>query len=392
MTIWTPGWLQGGTYTAQQDRINSRAADWDEGVGSRADLKVTQRGAGANLSVDVAIGDCVVTGDDQVNQGNYNVYNDAVFNLTGFSAPGSNSRYDLVGIQINDPNAGGNLGNNAVIIRVAGTAAASPTVPATPASFLPLAIIGPILTSTTQITTAMIHDAYTGTGPTGVAGVRLLQGFRDAPGTLKDTFNAVAPNGWLVAAGQAVSRTAFAALFEHFGTTFGAGDGASTFNLPDLRGRVMVALDNQGGTDAGKLAAGNTLGGSGGEETHTLTAAESGMPAHTPSASLGVQSADHVHSGNTGGQSASHTHVLPTGLIQNAPGLFVQNSASGYNYTPINGGTDFASNDHTHAFTSGGVSANHTHALTINGVAAQNAASSHNVMQPYILGYKIVRT
>lgn len=280
MTIWVPGWMQGGTYTAQQDRINSSAADWDEGVDSRADLKVAQRGAGANMTVDIAIGKCVITGDDQVNQGNYDVFNDALFNLTGFTAPVSNSRYDIVGLQLNDPNAGGAAGSNAAFVRVVGTAAASPVIPTLPASCLPLAIIGPILTSTTSITTAMIHDAHTGTGPTGVTGIRLCKGLRDTPGVSKETYNTVAPNGWLIEDGSAISRTTFARLFEHLGVTFGAGNGSSTFNLPDSRGRVAVALDNMGANgDGGRLAVANALGGTGGEEVHVLSIAE--MPSHT---------------------------------------------------------------------------------------------------------------
>lgn len=298
MTIWVPGWMQGGTYVAQQDRINSRAADWDEGVDSRADLKVVQRAAGANMSVDVAIGGCVITGDDQVNQGNYDVFNDAVFNLTGFTAPGSNSRYDIVGIQLNDPNAGGAAGSNAVITRVVGTAAASPVIPAIPASFLPLAIVGPILTSTTSIPNSMIHDAYTGTGPAGVTGTRLCKGLRDTPGVSKETYNTVAPNGWLMEFGQQISRTTYARLFEHLGTTFGVGDGSSTFNVPDSRGRVAVALDNMGGADAGRLAVANALGGTGGEELHTNLLAE--LPVHhhnvnPPNTSVTITDPGHIH-------------------------------------------------------------------------------------------------
>ena len=60
-----------------------------------------------------------------------------------------------------------------------------------------------------------------------------------------------APTGWLMCQGQAVSRTTYAQLFSVIGTTFGSGDGSTTFNLPDLRGRVAVGVDsdaNLGGT------------------------------------------------------------------------------------------------------------------------------------------------
>ncbi|MCK9131735.1 phage tail protein [Haemophilus influenzae] len=52
------------------------------------------------------------------------------------------------------------------------------------------------------------------------------------------------PSGWLKANGAAVSRTTYAALFAAIGTTFGAGDGSSTFNLPDLRGEFVRGLDD----------------------------------------------------------------------------------------------------------------------------------------------------
>lgn len=79
-----------------------------------------------------------------------------------------------------------------------------------------------------------------------------------------------APSGWLLCAGQAVSRTTYAALFTVIGTTYGSGDGSTTFNLPDLRGRVVAGLDNMGGSDAGRLSWANTLGTTGGKEVATL--------------------------------------------------------------------------------------------------------------------------
>ena len=60
------------------------------------------------------------------------------------------------------------------------------------------------------------------------------------------------PNGWLKANGAAVSRTTYAALFSAIGTTFGAGDGRTTFNLPDLRGEFLRCLDDGRNVDAGR--------------------------------------------------------------------------------------------------------------------------------------------
>jgi microcystin-dependent protein len=365
MTIFVPGWLQGGSYSAQHDRINSKASLYDEGVLSRLDLKVGPRvSGGANLSVDIAVGGCVVAGDDQANQGNYDVFNDAVYNLTGFTAPGSNSRYDIVGIQINDPNAGGAAGNNAIPVRIAGTAAASPVIPAVPNSCNPIAIIGPIVPSTTQITSALIHTAHTGTGPAGVAGVGLCAGFRDSPGTSKQTYDPIAPNGWLIEDGAAVSRTTYARLFEHFGTTFGAGNGSTTFNLPDSRGRVFVALDNQGGSDAARLAAANTLGGSGGLETVTLDTTM--IPSHT-----------HTQNSHNHTQDA-HAHTLTNAYLS---ALQNPNAGSTYNAIVQSPGTTI----NTSSVTAANQAATATNQNTGGGLA-------HDNMPPYILAYRIVRT
>lgn len=90
----------------------------------------------------------------------------------------------------------------------------------------------------------------------------------------------VAPTDWLPCHGQAVSRTTYADLFTALGVIYGAGDGSSTFNVPDLRGRVIAGQDDMGGTSADRLTAqtggidGDTLGAVGGAETHTLALTE----------------------------------------------------------------------------------------------------------------------
>lgn len=62
-----------------------------------------------------------------------------------------------------------------------------------------------------------------------------------------------APTGWLLCYGQAVSRTTYAKLFAVIGTAYGVGDGSSTFNLPDKRGRASIGADNMGGTPANRV-------------------------------------------------------------------------------------------------------------------------------------------
>ncbi len=61
-----------------------------------------------------------------------------------------------------------------------------------------------------------------------------------------------APTGWLACSGQAISRTSYADLFAAIGTTFGAGNGSTTFNLPDLRGEFIRGWDNGRGVDSGR--------------------------------------------------------------------------------------------------------------------------------------------
>ena len=104
-------------------------------------------------------------------------------------------------------------------------------------------------------------------------------------GTLLPYAGATAPTGYLLSFGQAISRSTYADLFSAISTTYGVGDGSSTFNVPDLRGRAVAGQDDMGGTSANRLTDqtggvnGDTLGGSGGSETHTLTTAQ--LAAHT---------------------------------------------------------------------------------------------------------------
>jgi microcystin-dependent protein len=140
---------------------------------------------------------------------------------------------------------------------------------------------------------------------------------------------ASAPSGWLLCFGQAISRTTYATLFSAVSTTYGIGDGTTTFNLPDMRGRVAAGADNMGGSAAGRLTSttmspdGDTLGATGGTQTHTLVTAE--MPAHTHSVPGQIQvgndlgsaagyAAGLVNNGtstSTGGGGA-HLNVQPT--------------------------------------------------------------------------------
>jgi microcystin-dependent protein len=91
------------------------------------------------------------------------------------------------------------------------------------------------------------------------------------PGVITQYISATPPSGWLICDGTAVSRSKYALLYVVIGTTYGVGDGSTTFNLPDFKGRVAVGRD----VSDGKF---DVMGETGGEETHTLNITE--MPRH----------------------------------------------------------------------------------------------------------------
>lgn len=134
-------------------------------------------------------------------------------------------------------------------------------------------------------------------------------------GALMPYAGSTAPSGWLLCYGQSLSATAYPDLFAAIGYTYGGGLGS--FNLPDLRGRTVAGKDNMGGTSANRLTGlsggvdGDVLGGTGGEEAHTLTIAE--MPAHTHTITAALVT-DNTESGQ-GDREPSNTNLTtnPTG-------------------------------------------------------------------------------
>ena len=120
-----------------------------------------------------------------------------------------------------------------------------------------------------------------------------------------------APGGWLLCNGAAVSRATYAALFAVLGTLYGAGNGSTTFNLPDLQGKVPVGL-NAADTDF------DVLGEAGGAKTsaHTHTG-----PSHTHTGP------SHTHSIN------AHHHETSTGSIYGGGNSAIGSTTPGHNDT-----------------------------------------------------------
>ena len=124
-------------------------------------------------------------------------------------------------------------------------------------------------------------SSYSDTRLTDLCGVvrNRIRNRLDPAGIIKMFGGSTAPDGYLMCDGNAVSRTTYAALFAAIGTTYGAGDGSTTFNLPDLQGRFPL------GAGAGNGLTARTVGQKDGEEGHTLTDAEMPAHSHAPSAS-----------------------------------------------------------------------------------------------------------
>jgi microcystin-dependent protein len=156
------------------------------------------------------------------------------------------------------------------------------------------------------------------------------------------------PSQWYLCGGQAVSRTTYAAAFSVLGTTWGNGDGMTTFNLPDLRGRAMFGLDNMGGTPANRITSGVsgisgiTLGGAGGDQnsqdhTHALTDPGHQHPlvdaGHLHNISLGLNTGvGTTVTGNSGGVlNTGHTQTATTGITMDTAttGITIANFGAG---------------------------------------------------------------
>lgn len=168
-------------------------------------------------------------------------------------------------------------------------------------------------------------------------------------GSIMQYAGSSAPTGWLVADGSAVSRTTYADLFSAIGTTYGAGNGSSTFNLPNLKGKVPVGKDS---ADTSFDALGET----GGAKTHTLTTSE--MPSH-----------NHTDSGHSHGASISAPYTSGSGGVTYGSGIPPHNGVSAGTW-------------------GGGISINTGNAS----ISSTGGGGAHNNLQPYIVLNYIIKT
>jgi microcystin-dependent protein len=134
--------------------------------------------------------------------------------------------------------------------------------------------------------------------------------------------SSTAPEGWLNCLGQEVYRGDYPDLFAIIGTTYGAGNGTTTFNLPNLAGRVVVGQ----GTGSGLTS--RSMGATGGAETHTLTTGEMPSHSHTSNAvgsTLGLMTSD---GSNTAGSGLDSSPGEPN-LFTSPAALSIDSSGGG---------------------------------------------------------------
>lgn len=192
---------------------------------------------------------------------------------------------------------------------------------------------------------------------------------------------ATPPAGCLTLNGAAISRTSYAFLFTLFGTTFGPGDGSTTFNLPDYRNRTLVG--------AGSLYAVGAIGGS----------KDASLPSHSHAvtASTGSESNGHTHTATLSGSAASggtHTHTYKTyglgnnGLNGNA------NTNSDWGYAQTGNPPNTAEGSHSHSVTVAGTTDGegsvHTHSFSTTSASVGVSATDANMM-PYLSNYVVIK-
>ena len=188
---------------------------------------------------------------------------------------------------------------------------------------------------------------------------------RTPSGVVQHFAGTAAPAGWLACTGQAVSRATYAALFAAIGTTWGVGDGATTFNLPPAD-RMLIG--------AGGLYAAGSTGGS----------RDAIVVAHTHTASTGNQSTNHTHTFSASTSSVGdHQHGVAGGTF---------GAGGGGAYMAGSGGAVLSGAAGAHSHTVSGTTAtngaSHNHSVT---VASTGATGTNANLPPYAAMLLIIK-
>lgn len=255
----------------------------------------------------------------------------------------------------------------------------------------------PILRGGTGGTTEIQARSNLGAAQSGSnSDITALNALASIPALIQSAINSVIPVGSLIAIayegspagylfcnGSAISRSTYSALFAVLGTLYGSGDGSTTFNLPDFRGRAIFGSGGSLGAIIPNPA--GLVGAIGGSITTTLTVNE--LPTHNHGGITGLSgNLDHNHQGSTSitGAHAHNVNDLNAGnFASQAAGSAVRIiPGSGYNASTTTVG------DHQHSFTTGinlsSLSHNHT-------ISNQGNGQAFGLMNPYRLAKVLIK-
>lgn len=208
-------------------------------------LSVTEKSGGADMSVDVGAGKALVEITKNGDTFKVVVENDASVNVPIAANSSGSNRIDAIVVRVDVDTEPNTLKSNVgTIERVAGTGVSALSDGAITSAlgsdgWVRIADIT-VANAASSIVTADISDQRVKVSTNSAIN---LAGATPVGGTM-DYAGSSAPTGFLLCRGQAVSRTTYASLFAIIGTDWGAGDGSTTFNVPDLRRRVTVGMDN----------------------------------------------------------------------------------------------------------------------------------------------------
>lgn len=177
-------------------------------------------------------------------------------------------------------------------------------------------------------------------------------------GAIKTFAGDTPPSGFLVCDGSIVSRTTYARLFAEIGTSWGQGDGSTTFHLPDLRGRFLRGRDAGAGRDPGGRIASNT-GGATGDNVGSVQGDSTKNPGFGGSADAVGNHQHYVHTADTPNNVPTNSTYPLAGGIQGLAGFRYSTSAA------------------THSPSSG--SGGHSHGVSISGGDSETRALNANV-------------
>lgn len=170
-------------------------------------------------------------------------------------------------------------------------------------------------------------------------------------GDIKITARSTAPSRWLLCQGQAISRTTYADLFTAIGTTYGVGDGSTTFNVPDLGGRVVAGKESSATrlTSGVSGVDGATLGAAGGNQnmhqhTHIATVTDGG---HSHTQRLDKSGGGSTDIGTMVGNNAGATNGVVAGINNdnfNGDAITTASATTGISVSNANAGTGSSQN------------------------------------------------